>query len=91
MMAATTQKPVKKAISNFFIELRKIQPLIGGRDLIGIGLKPGAVFRQILDAVQDAKLNGIVQSRDDELLYAKKWLRRNTEQAIHKVGQIQNP
>jgi len=83
MMAATSQKPVKKAISYYFNELRKIQPLIGGRDLIGIGLKPGAVFRQILDAVQDAKLNGLVHSLDDELLYAKKWLRQNSGQAIH--------
>jgi tRNA nucleotidyltransferase (CCA-adding enzyme) len=78
MMAATTQKPVKKAISHYYNELRKVQPLIGGRDLIDMGLKPGIIFRQVLDAVQDAKLNGMVQTRDDEQLYAKKWIGRYT-------------
>jgi len=91
MMAAATQKPVKKAISHYYNELRKIQPLIGGQDLIDMGLKPGAIFRQVLDEVQDARLNGTVQTRDDERLFVKKWINRHSSGATAYVRQRQKP
>ena len=41
-----------------------------------MGLKPSALFRELLDAVQDAKLNGKVQTREDELVLVRKWHER---------------
>ncbi|HYL47144.1 MAG TPA: CCA tRNA nucleotidyltransferase [Candidatus Limnocylindrales bacterium] len=36
--------------------------LLTGDDLLGLGFKPGPIFKEILDAVEEAQLNGKVQS-----------------------------
>ncbi len=46
-------------------------PLITGDDLIGIGLEPGPIFRNVLDAVYDAQLEGGLESRDAAMAMAK--------------------
>jgi poly(A) polymerase len=43
------------------------KPLISGADLIGEGYAPGPVFRQILSAVEDAQLDGRLESKDAAL------------------------
>ena len=42
-------------------------PLISGDDLEAKGLKPGPVFKKILDAVYDEQLEGKVQSREEAM------------------------
>ena len=46
-------------------------PLITGDDLIGLGLEPGPIFRDLLDAIYDAQLEGGLESRDAALALAK--------------------
>ncbi len=46
-------------------------PLITGEDLIGLGLEPGPIFRNVLDAVYDAQLEGGLESRDAALALAR--------------------
>ena len=41
--------------------------LITGRDLIDLGLSPGPRFKQLLDTVRDAQLNGEIRTRDEAL------------------------
>ena len=48
-------------------EQLKPVPLIGGRDLIEAGYVPGPLFSRILEAVEDAQLEGRVNTRDDAL------------------------
>jgi poly(A) polymerase len=48
--------------------------LITGEDLIGIGLKPGPQFKAILDAVEEAQLNGKITSSEDALQLAREIL-----------------
>ncbi len=45
----------------------KPEPLLRGGDLIAQGYKPGPLFKTILGAVEDAQLEGKIQSRDDAL------------------------
>jgi len=47
----------------------EIKPLrlLSGKDLIGCGYKPGPLFKQILQAVEDAQLNGEIHTREDAL------------------------
>ena len=47
------------------------QPLVTGNDLIDMGLAPGPVFREILDEVYDAQLEGRAATRDDALALAR--------------------
>jgi putative nucleotidyltransferase with HDIG domain len=41
--------------------------LIGGRDLIDAGYRPGPQFSEMLQAVEDAQLEGTIHSRDEAL------------------------
>ena len=74
MMAATERKSVKKHISDYLTKLRSIQPSIAGKDLKRMGLVPGPVYREILAAVRDAKLDGKLQTRNDELNFARNYM-----------------
>lgn len=40
------------------------KPIITGKDLIGIGLKPGPKFKIILDKMMDAQLEGFLTSKE---------------------------
>ncbi len=78
MMALTRNRGTKKAISRYFNQLKDIQPSIGGRDLLSMGLKPGPIFSRILEAVLDAKLNGQVETHQQELDFVRHWIQTGT-------------
>lgn len=42
-------------------------PEISGNDLLRLGLKPGPLFQKVFDRIRDARLNGEVVSRQEEL------------------------
>ena len=42
-------------------------PLLNGRDLIALGYVPGPRFKEILTAVEDAQLEGRLQSKPDAM------------------------
>ena len=43
------------------------QPLITGRELIAAGYKPGAGFKEMLRAVEDAQLEGAIGTAEEAL------------------------
>jgi tRNA nucleotidyltransferase (CCA-adding enzyme) len=71
MMAATKNERVKRSISNYFTQLRHISTTIKGKDLKNLGIEPGPIYREILDAVLDGKLNGRIKTYNDELSFVK--------------------
>ncbi|MDH3568101.1 MAG: polya polymerase, partial [Desulfobacteraceae bacterium] len=75
MMAATKNKLAKRSISNYFTQLRQINTSIKGRDLKKMGLEPGPIYREILQAVLDARLNGRLKTRSDELSFVRNYAR----------------
>jgi tRNA nucleotidyltransferase (CCA-adding enzyme) len=76
MMAVTRKKAVKKSISHYFTNLRTTKLALKGRDLKKMGLKPGPVYRQVLEAVLDARLDGALKSKKDEIEFARKIVAR---------------
>jgi len=48
------------------------EPLVRGRDLIGIGLTPGPIFSEILAQVEEAQLSGELDNRQDAMAWIKK-------------------
>jgi tRNA nucleotidyltransferase (CCA-adding enzyme) len=74
MMAITRQEKIKKAISHFFTDLRRINVSLKGRDLKKMGVAPGPIYREILQAALDAKLNGKLKTHKDELAFARKYV-----------------
>jgi tRNA nucleotidyltransferase (CCA-adding enzyme) len=74
MMAATKNEALKRSISNYFTRLRHIKTSIKGKDLKKLGLEPGPIYREILDAVLDSKLNGRIKTRSEELAFVKDYV-----------------
>ncbi|MHC5057564.1 MAG: CCA tRNA nucleotidyltransferase [Planctomycetota bacterium] len=49
-------------------------PLLGGRDLIGMGFEPGPLFSEILRAVEDAQLDGRISTPEEaKALVLARW------------------
>ncbi len=75
MMAASKTESVKKAISQYVTHLRHVRTAIRGSDLKAMGLPPGPVYREVLESVLDAKLNGLLKTAAEELAFAKEAVR----------------
>ncbi|MDY6988864.1 MAG: CBS domain-containing protein [Thermodesulfobacteriota bacterium] len=66
MMASALRNEVKRAISHYYTRLRTTTTLLKGDDLKEMGFKPGPMYRKILDSLLDARLNGLLKTRQDE-------------------------
>lgn len=49
-------------------------PLLGGHDLTRLGVKPGPVFKRLLDAVREAQLDGTVKAREQAVELVRRLL-----------------
>ena len=47
-------------------------PLLRGDDLRALGIRPGPIYREVLNCLLYARLDGSVQSRDDELRFVRR-------------------
>jgi len=52
-------------------------PLITGHDLIAMGMNPGPAFRDILSAVEDAQLEGQIESKEQALALVRQMKLQN--------------
>jgi tRNA nucleotidyltransferase (CCA-adding enzyme) len=82
MMAITTVKTVKKNLSFYYTHLRSIKTTVNGKDLLNLGLRQGPAFRETLDAVLSAKLNGRVKTRRDELAYVGEYITKMRKRGV---------
>ena len=74
MMAISKQEKIKKAISHYFTDLRRVNVSLKGRDLKKMGVAPGPIYREILTAALDARLNGKLKTHKDELDFARRYV-----------------
>jgi poly(A) polymerase len=58
---------VREKISTMPAEQIRPEPLITGNDLIAAGYKPGPQFKEWLTAVEDAQLEGAIQTKEEAL------------------------
>lgn len=72
VMGRTDAEGAKKAVSLYFTNLKKIRASLGGQDLKRMGFAPGPIFKEILQAVLRAKLEGKLASRQEELNFVTK-------------------
>ncbi|MDD4923806.1 MAG: hypothetical protein PHF74_03080 [Dehalococcoidales bacterium] len=65
-----------RAALNLYMEkLRGMKTIISGSDIMQMGVEQGPQLKKMLDAVLDARLNGEVISREDEIAIVKKMLK----------------
>ena len=72
LMAVVGRPELRKAIGSFLTAQGCVRPFLGGDDLRVLGIPPGPVYRDILNSLLYARLDGHVQSRDDELRFVRK-------------------
>ncbi len=77
IMALTKNEAVRKDISNFYTDYRHMKPLIRGKDLIRIGIKPGPAFTKIFNEVLNARLDGKLDTREKEAAFAREYAQEN--------------
>lgn len=82
MQRANLEPSQREQIRIYLETLRKVQPLVTGRDLIQWGEKPGEMFQTFLSCLFSAQLNGEITTKSE----ARRWL-----QAYKKeLGQRQS-
>ncbi len=71
MMAKARQERAKKNISLYLTHLRNVKVIITGDDLKQLGIPPGPRYRKLLAELLDAKLDGLVRNREEEIAFVK--------------------
>jgi tRNA nucleotidyltransferase (CCA-adding enzyme) len=66
VMGAARSEAVKRQVTAYLTRDRYVKPALTGRDLQAMGLKPGPLFKRILDRLLDARLNGEARSEQEE-------------------------
>jgi tRNA nucleotidyltransferase (CCA-adding enzyme) len=72
MMAKTTQMMTRRYISLYFTQLKGTKPLLKGKDLIRMGIKPGPFIKKTLADLLKARLDEQVMTQQDEMEYISK-------------------
>lgn len=73
MMSKAKDESSKRYISLYLTELQKVKVSLSGRDLKAMGLKPGPIYKEILDRLLKGRLNGELKSKEEE----RKFVREN--------------
>ncbi len=71
-MAQTKNEVVRENIRNFIDSYRETRLTIGGKDLKTLGIPEGPAYKEILGEVLDAKLDGLVGTKEEEIVLARR-------------------
>jgi len=69
LMASANNRRIKRQISLYFTRLQGTKTFLRGRDLKELGIPPGPVYREILNRLLEARMNGHVHTKDQELRF----------------------
>lgn len=72
MMAKAKKETARKYISLYLTHLRDVKVTITGDDLKKMGIPPGPRYKKILAELLDAKLDGAIKDREEELEFVKR-------------------
>lgn len=70
--------PVKEKLLTYWQTWRHVQPQLKGEDLKALGLPPGPLYRQILNAVRLARLDGEILTAEEERALALRLAEQHT-------------
>jgi tRNA nucleotidyltransferase (CCA-adding enzyme) len=87
-MARMERADVLKTIGDFLTTRRQVRPILRGDDLRALGIRPGPIYRDILNSLLYARLDGHVQSRDDELRFVRRRFAKVLPAAEAEAGPL---
>jgi tRNA nucleotidyltransferase (CCA-adding enzyme) len=62
----------ERMVFRYLNHSKRIKIFTTGKDLMEMGIKPGPEYKEILDSILKEKVNGNIDTLDDELLYIKR-------------------
>ncbi|NLV24896.1 MAG: CBS domain-containing protein [Deltaproteobacteria bacterium] len=71
-MALAKGEGPRRLLAQFISQWRNLAPELRGKDLVKLGYRPGIIFQRILKALLDAKLDGWVSGRNEEIDFVKR-------------------
>ncbi|HDD23940.1 MAG TPA: CCA tRNA nucleotidyltransferase, partial [Chloroflexi bacterium] len=63
---ATDRRRPREYLFSYETTWRHVQPMLSGDDLMALGVPPGPIYRNLLNGLRDARLDGRVHTRDEE-------------------------
>ena len=85
LMVIARKKHIQEAVSRYVTSLRAVRPLISGHDLVTLGLKPGPLFRSVINQVIEAQLNDEISSREEALVLVRRQVAQSSLAEADKV------
>jgi len=76
-MSLAREPEKKKEFSRYLLEWRHMRPILRGKDLIEMGLKPGPLFSTLLKAILRERLRGNIKTRQDEESFVREFILKN--------------
>jgi tRNA nucleotidyltransferase (CCA-adding enzyme) len=76
LIALQTSRQLRKQIWHYLTVWATVQPILNGNDLKKLGYKPGPQYRQILDHILAATLDGVIKNKSE----AEQFLSKNYPQ-----------
>ncbi|MBI5039264.1 MAG: hypothetical protein HZC13_05845, partial [Nitrospirae bacterium] len=71
LMAKADKEEAKRGISLYLSHLQDTRLSITGRDIAQLGIKPGPLYGKVMGQALWAKLDGLVQTREEEIEFVK--------------------
>jgi tRNA nucleotidyltransferase (CCA-adding enzyme) len=69
LVAVQSDRPIRKIIWKYLTTWMQVKPPLNGNDLKVLGYPPGALYKEILDDLLAATLDGVVSDRSSALAY----------------------
>ena len=63
LITIQSHRPVRQKVWQYLTQWSRVKPLLNGNDLKALGYKPSRQFKQMLEEVQAATLDGVVRDR----------------------------
>jgi tRNA nucleotidyltransferase (CCA-adding enzyme) len=90
-LAKTDVEEVKKSLSLYFTNLKKVRVTLSGKDLRRMGYTPGPLYTAILQALWRARLDGLVNSPQEESAYVVAHFDKDLPVAVQKKLETKSP
>jgi tRNA nucleotidyltransferase (CCA-adding enzyme) len=72
LMARAPALRVERAVSEYLTRYASVRPLLTGKDLKALGIRPGPIYREIINSLRYARLDGKLTSREDEEQFVRR-------------------
>lgn len=66
IMARTKSEEIKKAISGYITNRDSYKPFVTGEDLKKMGIQEGPIYKEVLEALKDAKIDMNLKTKEEE-------------------------